>query len=71
MFRTDLGYGAATLEGGFGFLQFFIHPYRRCIQDRIAEPIVVTEQPIKVFTSERSAIHFVKVCYADPHRMTC
>jgi len=38
-----LGYGAAALEGGFGFFQYFIHPYRRCIQDRIAETIVVTE----------------------------
>ena len=38
-----LGYGAAFLEGGFGFFQFFIHPYRRTIQDRIAETIVVTE----------------------------
>jgi len=39
-----LGYGAATLEFGFGFLQFFIHPYRRCAQDRLAETIVVTER---------------------------
>ncbi len=39
-----LGYGAAALEGGFGFIQFFIHPYRRCAQDRLAETIVVTEQ---------------------------
>ena len=39
-----LGYGAAALEGGFGFVQFFIHPYRRCAQDRLAETIVVTEQ---------------------------
>jgi uncharacterized RDD family membrane protein YckC len=38
-----LGYAAAGLEGGFGFIQFFIHPYRRCVQDRIAETIVVTE----------------------------
>ncbi len=38
-----LGYGAAFLEGGFGFFQFFIHPYRRTVQDRIAETIVVTE----------------------------
>ena len=38
-----LGYGAAALELGFGFLQFFIHPYRRCAQDRLAETIV-TEQ---------------------------
>ena len=39
-----LGYGAAALEGGFGFIQFFIHPYRRCAQDRLAETIVVTER---------------------------
>jgi uncharacterized RDD family membrane protein YckC len=38
-----LGYGAAALELGFGFVQFFIHPYRRCAQDRLAETIVVTE----------------------------
>ena len=42
-----LGYGAAALEFGFGFLQFFIHPYRRCVQDRIAETIVVTESGYK------------------------
>lgn len=39
-----LGYGAAALEGGFGFVQFFTHPYRRCAQDRLAETIVVTER---------------------------
>ena len=39
-----LGYGAALLEGGLGFLQFFFHPYRRCAQDRLAETIVVTER---------------------------
>jgi uncharacterized RDD family membrane protein YckC len=39
-----LGYGAAALEAGFGFVQFFIHPYRRCAQDRLAETIVVTER---------------------------
>lgn len=38
-----LGYGAAALELGFGFVQYFIHPYRRCAQDRLAETIVVTE----------------------------
>lgn len=42
-----LGYGAAALEGGFGFVQFFIHPYRRCAQDRLAETIVVTERSYK------------------------
>ena len=39
-----LGYNAAALEGGFGFVQFFIHPYRRTVQDRIAETIVVKER---------------------------
>jgi uncharacterized RDD family membrane protein YckC len=39
-----LGYGAAALELGFGFVQFFIHPYRRCAQDRLAETIVITER---------------------------
>jgi uncharacterized RDD family membrane protein YckC len=39
-----LGYGAALLEGGFGFIQFFLHPYRRCAQDRLAETIVVNER---------------------------
>lgn len=39
-----LGYGAAALEAGFGFIQFWIHPYRRCAQDRLAETIVVTER---------------------------
>ncbi|MGA2131192.1 MAG: RDD family protein [Bryobacteraceae bacterium] len=38
-----LGYGAAALEFGFGFLQFFIHPQRRTAQDRLAETIVVQE----------------------------
>ena len=38
-----LGYGASTLEAGFGFLQFFIHPNRRAVHDRIAETIVIRE----------------------------
>ncbi|HUE24899.1 MAG TPA: RDD family protein [Bryobacteraceae bacterium] len=36
-----LGYGASVLELGFGFLQYFIHPNRRTVHDRIAETIVV------------------------------
>jgi uncharacterized RDD family membrane protein YckC len=36
-----LGYGASALEGGFGFIQFFIHRNRQCVHDRIAETIVV------------------------------
>lgn len=39
-----LGYGASALELGFGFVQYFIHPNRRTVHDRIAETIVVTER---------------------------
>jgi uncharacterized RDD family membrane protein YckC len=39
-----LGYGASMLEGGFGFVQYFIHPNRQTVHDRIAETIVVKEQ---------------------------
>lgn len=38
-----LGYGASALEFGFGFIQYFIHPNRRTVHDRIAETIVVLE----------------------------
>jgi len=38
-----LGYGASALEFGFGFIQYFIHPNRRTVHDRIAETIVVAE----------------------------
>jgi uncharacterized RDD family membrane protein YckC len=38
-----LGYGASVLEGGFGFLQYFIHPNRQTVHDRIAETIVVAQ----------------------------
>jgi uncharacterized RDD family membrane protein YckC len=40
-----LGYGASSLEGGFGFVQYFIHHNRQCVHDRIAETIVVNESP--------------------------
>ena len=40
-----LGYAASALEGGFGFAQYFTHPNRRTVHDRIAEPIVVDERP--------------------------
>lgn len=42
-----LGYGASSLEGGFGFIQYFIHHNRQCVHDRIAETIVVHEQAEK------------------------
>jgi uncharacterized RDD family membrane protein YckC len=42
-----LGYGASVLEGGFGFLQYFIHPNRRTVHDRIAETIVIRDRKQK------------------------
>lgn len=39
-----LGYGAAVLEGGLGFVQFFWDKNRMCAQDRLAETIVVDER---------------------------
>ena len=42
--ERSLGYGASFLEGGFGFIQFFINPNRRTVHDRIAETIVVDEK---------------------------
>jgi uncharacterized RDD family membrane protein YckC len=39
--ERSLGYGASILEGGFGFIQYFIHPNRQTVHDRIAETIVV------------------------------
>jgi uncharacterized RDD family membrane protein YckC len=38
-----LGYAASTLEAGFGFIQYFIHPNRQTVHDRIAETIVIVE----------------------------
>jgi len=38
-----LGYGASFLELGFGFFQYFIHPNRCTVHDRIAETIVLRE----------------------------
>jgi len=39
--ERSLGYGAAVLEGGIGFLQFFWDKNRMCAQDKLAETIVV------------------------------
>jgi uncharacterized RDD family membrane protein YckC len=36
-----LGYAASFLEGGFGFVQYFLHPNHQTVHDRIAETIVV------------------------------
>ncbi|HET7865051.1 MAG TPA: RDD family protein [Burkholderiaceae bacterium] len=40
-----LGYAASSLELGFGFLQYFIHPNAQTVHDRMAETIVVSERP--------------------------
>jgi uncharacterized RDD family membrane protein YckC len=47
-----LGYGASFLEGGFGFVQFFIHPNRQTVHDRIAETIVVSLKKDKRITGK-------------------
>ncbi|WP_263381002.1 RDD family protein [Granulicella paludicola] len=39
--ERGLGYGASILEGGFGFLQYYINRNRMTVHDRIAETIVV------------------------------
>jgi hypothetical protein len=38
-FERAFGYGAAVIEGGLGFLQFFWDRNRMCAQDRLAETI--------------------------------
>jgi len=43
--ERSLGYGASLLEGGFGFIQYFINRNRQTVHDRIAETIVVDEGP--------------------------
>jgi hypothetical protein len=37
-----LGYGASAFE--FGFAQYFIHPNRRTVHDRMAETIVIRDK---------------------------
>jgi len=36
-----LGYGASAIEGGFGYIQYFLYKNHTCTHDRIAETIVV------------------------------
>ncbi len=52
--ERGLGYGAAVLELGLGFLQFFWDRNRMCAQDRLAETIVVDvrNQQLRQFGSE-------------------
>lgn len=44
-FERALGYAASALEAGFGFFQYFTHPNRQTVHDRIAETIVVHGRP--------------------------
>lgn len=46
--ERSLGYGAAVLEAGLGFIQFFWDRNRMCAQDRLAETIVVDVRKPKV-----------------------
>jgi hypothetical protein len=39
--ERGLGYGAAVLELGLGFVQFFWDRNQMCAQDRLAETIVI------------------------------
>ena len=47
-----LGYAASALEGGFGFLQYFLNPNHQCAHDRLAETIVVLNRPKRVHEPE-------------------
>jgi len=49
--ERSLGYGASMLEGGFGFIQYFIHPNRQTVHDRIAETIVIRVESKKAMKS--------------------
>jgi uncharacterized RDD family membrane protein YckC len=40
--ERTLGYGASLLEGGFGFVQYFLYPNHLCAHDRLAETIVIS-----------------------------
>ena len=62
-----LGYGAAALELGFGFVQFFIHPYRRCAQDRLAETIVITERSYQTLQQKLSQPPVADGSLESPH----
>ncbi len=54
-FERGLGYAASFLEFGFGFAQYFIHPNRRTVHDRIAETVVVQDRfPAATKTSTES-----------------
>lgn len=50
-----LGYGAAILEGGLGFFQFFWSENRQCAQDRLAETIVVDERKHRMRRTSQAA----------------
>jgi uncharacterized RDD family membrane protein YckC len=41
--ERSLGYSASSLEGGFGFLQYYKHVNAQTVHDRIAETIVVRD----------------------------
>jgi uncharacterized RDD family membrane protein YckC len=53
--ERGLGYGAAVLEAGLGFLQVFWDRNRMCAQDRLAETIVVDARRPKAGSIQRAS----------------
>lgn len=53
--ERGFGYGAAILEGGLGFVQFFWDRNRMCAQDRLAETIVIDLRR----RAQHAPVHFV------------
>lgn len=49
-----LGYAASALE--FGFMQYFVHPNRRTVHDRIAETIVVDDRPTRAVDTDEPSV---------------
>jgi uncharacterized RDD family membrane protein YckC len=52
-----LGYGASALEGGFGFIQYFLYKNHTCVHDRIAETIVVKDVKRQAFAAHEKPDH--------------
>jgi uncharacterized RDD family membrane protein YckC len=52
-----LGYGASALEGGFGFIQYFLYKNHTCVHDRIAETIVVKDMKPSSSTVKKQKDH--------------
>jgi uncharacterized RDD family membrane protein YckC len=49
-----LGYGAAVLECGLGFVQYFWSPNHMCAQDRLAETVVIDVRKPRLGTGTKN-----------------